>query len=168
MKKILLLILPFALFASEPSGNGYDIVPRVLNFLLFAGILYYFAANPIKNAYRDRINNIAFRLDSVQQKLKESRRKKDDMLAKVQETKLQAASLVETAKKEADLISEKIRNEAKQEILNLEKSFQDQKEFEQRRVTKSVVTQIINDIFADGNSKVDQNELVNIVLKKVG
>ena len=133
--KILLLLFPFVLMAD----GGYDIVPRTINFIIFAAILYYLIANPVKNAYKGRIEGIAARLDNIEQKLKESKAKKDDAIKRVEEAKANADSLVETARKEAFLISERIKEETMQEIVNLEKSFQDQKEFEKRRMVKSDV-----------------------------
>ena len=162
--KILLLLFPFVLMAD----GGYDIVPRTINFIIFAGILYYLIANPVKNAYKGRIESIAARLDNIEQKLKESKAKKDDAIKRVEEAKANADSLVETARKEAFLISERIKEETMQEIVNLEKSFQDQKEFEKRRMVKSVVGEILNEIFASDSVKMDQSELINIMLKRVG
>lgn len=164
----LILIVPFFAFAGAPSGDNYDIVERIINFLIFFGILYYFLAAPIKNAYKGRIEGIANRLESIQKKLKESKAKKDDALRRVEEAKNNALSLIETAKKEALILSEKIKAETNQEIASIEKSFQEQKEFEKRRMVKSVVGEILNEIFASDSLKIDQNELVNIVLKKVG
>ena len=69
---------------------------------------------------------------------------------------------------QAFLISERIKEETMQEIVNLEKSFQDQKEFEKRRMVKSVVGEILNEIFASDSVKMDQSELINIMLKRVG
>ncbi len=162
--KILLLLFPFVLMAD----GGYDIVPRTINFIIFAAILYYLIANPVKNAYKGRIEGIAARLDNIEKKLKESKVKKDDAIKRVEEAKANADSLVETARKEAFLISERIKEETMQEIVNLEKSFQDQKEFEKRRMVKSVVGEILNEIFASDSVKMDQSELINIMLKRVG
>lgn len=162
--KILLLLFPFVLIAD----GGYDIVPRTINFIIFAAILYYLIANPVKNAYKGRIEGIAARLDNIEQKLKESKAKKDDAIKRVEEAKANADGLVETARKEAFLISERIKEETMQEIVNLEKSFQDQKEFEKRRMVKSVVGEILNEIFASDSVKMDQSELINIMLKRVG
>lgn len=162
--KILLLLFPFVLMAD----GGYDIVPRTINFIIFAAILYYLIANPVKNAYKGRIESIAARLDNIEQKLKKSKVKKDDAIKCVEEAKANADSLVETARKEAFLISERIKEETMQEIVNLEKSFQDQKEFEKRRMVKSVVGEILNEIFASDSVKMDQSELINIMLKRVG
>ena len=150
------------------ADGGYDIVPRTINFIIFAAILYYLIANPVKNAYKGRIEGIAARLDNIEQKLKESKAKKDDAIKRVEEAKANADSLVETAKKEAFLISERLKEETMQEIVNLEKSFQDQKEFEKRRMVKSVVGEILNEIFASDSVKMDQSELINIMLKRVG
>ena len=150
------------------ADGGYDIVPRTINFIIFAAILYYLIANPVKNAYKGRIESIAARLDNIEQKLKESKSKKDDAIKRVEEAKANADSLVETARKEAFLISERIKEETMQEIVNLEKSFQDQKEFEKRRMVKSVVGEILNEIFASDSVKMDQSELINIMLKRVG
>ena len=162
--KILLLLFPFVLMAD----GGYDIVPRTINFIIFAAILYYLIANPVKNAYKGRIESIAARLDNIEQKLKESKAKKDDAIKRVEEAKANADGLVETARKEAFLISERIKEETMQEIVNLEKSFQDQKEFEKRRMVKSVVGEVLNEIFASDSVKMDQSELINIMLKRVG
>lgn len=165
--RILLFLLPVFSIASSESAN-YDIVERTLNFLLFFGILLYFIAKPIKQMYLDRINSIATRLESIEEKLRVSKSKKDDVLKRVEEAKANAEALIETAKKEAILLSEKIKKESQNDILNLEKSFKEQKEFEERKMTKLVVSELLNEIFDDKNLKIDQKELINIVLKKVG
>lgn len=167
MKRVAFLIaLPLVIFASEGEKN-YDIVERVLNFLLFFGILLYFIAKPLKQMYLDRISGIANRLESIQEKLRSSQSKRDEALRRVEEAKVNAASLIETAKKEAVNIAEKVKKESINEIANLEKSYKDQKEFEERRVTKSVVAELLSDLFDDKNLKIDQKELINIILKKV-
>lgn len=169
MKKIyLFLSIPLFAMAAGSGEGGYDIWFRIFNFLVFAGILYYFAATPIKNAYKGRIEGIASKLDNIQKKLHESKTKKDDALRRVEEAKNNALSLVETAKKEALILTDKIKSETNQELLSIEKSFQEQKEFEKRRMVKSVVGEVLNEIFESDSLKIDQNELVNIVLKKVG
>ncbi|WP_169764559.1 F0F1 ATP synthase subunit B [Campylobacter mucosalis] len=165
-KFTILLILPIFAFASS-SGTNYDIIERTLNFLLFFGILLYFAAKPLKQMYLNRINGIANKLETIQDKLQASKHKKDEAVKRVEEAKLNAASLIETARKEAVLISEKVKKDSEQEIANLEKSFKEQQEFEERKMTKVVVNEILNEVFVGDNLKVDQKELVNIILKKV-
>ncbi|AQW88059.1 ATP synthase, F0 complex, b subunit [Campylobacter pinnipediorum subsp. caledonicus] len=164
--KILFFMTPVFLLASSEHAN-YDIVERTLNFLLFFGILLYFIAKPLKQMYLDRINSIANKLDSIQEKLKASNNKRDEVLRRVEDSKINAANLIETAKKEAIIIKEKIKKESELDILNLEKSFKEQKEFEERKMVKNLVNEILNNIFDNKDLKLDQKELVNIILKKV-
>ncbi|OPA79935.1 F0F1 ATP synthase subunit B [Campylobacter pinnipediorum] len=164
--KLLFFITPVFLLASSENTN-YDIVERTLNFLLFFGILLYFVAKPLKQMYLDRINSIANKLDSIQEKLKASNNKRDEALRRVEDSKINAANLIETAKKEAIIIKEKIKKESELDILNLEKSFKEQKEFEERKMVKNLVNEILNNIFDNKDLKLDQKELVNIILKKV-
>ena len=101
IKILFFLALPFLAYASEHGGTNYDIVERTLNFLLFFAILVYFAAKPLKALYQSRIDRIANKLESIQEKLRESKAKKDDVLKRVEEAKQNANALIETAKKEA-------------------------------------------------------------------
>lgn len=161
-----LIIFPAFVFAGTAEPN-YDIVERVLNFILFFSILTYFVAKPLKQLHFDRINKIANKLESIQEKLKTSRNKKDEAIKKVEEAKINAAALIETAQKEAINLAQKVKKESEQEIANIEKSFKEQKDFEERKMTKSVVNEILNEIFDKDSLKIDQKELVKIVLKKV-
>jgi|GEM_PF-137177 len=137
------------------------------NFLLFFAILVYFAAKPLKALYQSRIDRIANKLESIQEKLRDSKAKKDDALKRVEEAKQNANSLIETAKKEALNLAAKVKSDTQNDIVNLQKSYKEQKEFEERKMTKSVVNEILSDIFSSDSLKVDQKELVNIILKKV-
>jgi len=160
IKILFFLALPFLAYASEHGGTNYDIVERTLNFLLFFAILVYFAAKPLKALYQSRI-------DRIQEKLRESKAKKDDVLKRVEEAKQNANALIETAKKEAVNLAAKVKKEAQNDIANIEKGYKEQKEFEERKMTKGVVNEILSDIFSSDSLKVDQKELVNIILKKV-
>ena len=72
IKFILLLVAPIFAFGAGNGSGEYDIVPRVINFVIFFSILYYLIAKPIKAAYNGRINSIANRLNAIQEKLKAS------------------------------------------------------------------------------------------------
>ncbi|MBR8463613.1 F0F1 ATP synthase subunit B [Campylobacter sp. faydin G-24] len=166
-KILFLLVLPIFALASDYSGTNYDIVERTLNFLLFFSILAYFVAKPLKQMYQNRIDGIANKLESIQEKLRASKAKKDDVLRRVEEAKVSANFLIETARVEATNLATKIKKEMELEIANLEKGLKEQKEFEERKMTKGVVSDMLNDIFANDGLKFDQKELINIMLKKV-
>lgn len=164
----LLLLAPIALFASGGEGGGStDIIPRTINFLIFAAIMYYYVADAAKEWYLGRKNEIATKLDSIQVKLKESNSKKEIALAKVEEAKANARALVETAKKEAVLLSEKVAQEAEAEIEGLEKAFEDRVTIERRKMQRVIVCEILDEMFKEGSISLDNDEIVKIVTKKV-
>ncbi|ACZ11548.1 F0F1 ATP synthase subunit B [Sulfurospirillum deleyianum] len=164
----LLLLTPIALLASGGEGSGgTDIFPRTVNFLIFVSIMYYYVANDLKAWYVGRKNEIATKLDSIQVKLKESNSKKEIALAKVEEAKVNAKNLIETAKKEAVLLTEKIAQEADAELSNLEKAFQDRMAIEQRRMQREIISNVLDEMFKEGSITLGDDEMVKIVNKKV-
>ncbi|TKX28505.1 F0F1 ATP synthase subunit B [Campylobacter sp. MIT 12-5580] len=167
MKKIgfALAFLPLALFAA-PSGSGeYDIIPRTINFLIFAAILFYFLARPAKEFYNNRISKIATRLEEIQNKVLESKNKKLETIKKLEDAKKEAIVAINTAKKEAELLAIKLKNDTKNDIALLEKHFEEQKVYEQRRMQKEVIAKTLNQMFSE--CKLKQDEILDIMLKKV-
>ena len=157
-----------ALMASGGEGHGgTDIFPRTLNFLIFAAILYYYVADSAKQWYLGRKNDIAAKLDSIQVKLKESNSKKETALQKVEEAKANAKVLVETAKKEAVLLADKVANDTNTEIENLEKAFEDRINIERRQMQRAVVSEVLEGMFKEGSISLDNDEIVKIINKKV-
>ena len=167
MKKYFyLLAVPVVLFAAEGEHN-YDIVAITINFLLFAGILYYFIANPIKNAYKGRINAIEGRLTAVRNKVLEAEKRVEKAKNGVEEARERAKVLVEIGKKEANQAVARIQADAQNELISMKNTFDEQKEFAERSAMRETVSKVLSDVFNDESIQVDQKELVNLVLKKV-
>lgn len=165
---ILFLLAPIALLANGgESDGGSDIIPRTINFLIFAAIMYYYVADAAKQWYVGRKTEIATKLDSIQVKLKESNSKKEVALQKVEEAKANTRVLVETAKKEAILLSEKVAQEAEIEIANLSKAFEDRVNVERRKMQRVIVSEVLDEMFKEGSISLDNDEMVKIVNKKV-
>lgn len=169
MKKIFLLsaFLPSVILASSTGSTDYDIVPRAVNFLIFAAILFYLLANPAKNFYKGRIAKIASRLDDIQKRVLESKNKKLEMIKMIEDAKKEAINAVNIAKKEAELLSQKIEEETKNDIAILEKHFEEQKSYEQRKMQKEVVARILTQVFDSKDTQLKQDDILNIMLKKV-
>jgi F-type H+-transporting ATPase subunit b len=165
--RYMLLLLSPALLLASGGGGETDIVPRAINFAIFASIMYYLLADHVKDAYKGRIAGIADRLNSIQVKVKESVTAKEAAQAKVEEAKANALSLVETSKKEAQLLSAKVANDTDVELQNLEKGFKERTQIEKRRMARTVVANVLDEMFAKGSISIDEEELVKIVMKKV-
>lgn len=172
MKKLiafLMLVLPVVIFASSKNAaeHGTDIIPRTINFVIFAGIIYYLAAKPIKEFFVGRSNSIADQLNSIQEKLKASNKEKEEAKELVVKAKVTAKNVIETTQQEIELQKAKISKDLKAELESIDKSFGDHCEIEKRKMTREVITEILDAVFEEGNLSLEKDELLNIVMKKV-
>lgn len=164
-KYLTILLLPAFAFASE-SGET-DILWRTINFLIFAGLLYYLLASKVKIFFVDRKNSIAKRLDSIQQKLKESRDKKDMAIAKVEEANANAKAIAISSEKETDILISRINEELNLALENMEKSQKEQMEIEKRKMIRQVVNDVLDELFKKSATSIDKQTFINIIMKKV-
>ncbi len=169
MKRMLLLglaIVPVALFANEGAVET-DIVQRTVNFIIFAGILWYLLADKIKAFFAERSLSIQAELDKVQDTLKASQEKVKDAQKKLEEAKKLATEIVEGAKADIDSVKQKVATAVDSDIANLNKNLDEMMKVETSKAKKEVVAQVLEELLSSENINLTQNELVNIVLKKV-
>ncbi len=169
MKRMLLLglaIVPVALFANEGAVET-DIVQRTVNFIIFAGILWYLLADKIKAFFAERSLSIQAELDKVQDTLKASQDKVKDAQKKLEEAKKLAIEIVEGAKADIDSVKQKVATAVDSDIANLNKNLDEMMKVETSKAKKEVVAQVLEELLSSENINLTQNELVNIVLKKV-
>ena len=99
MKKIVvmsLLIVPAVLLASggdaessryfAQTGRETDFWPRVFNFVIFASLLYYLLANPIKNFFKGRTEGISAQLNEIEMKLQAAKDEKKEAQNRLEES----------------------------------------------------------------------------------
>ena len=169
MKKILLTLLsitPLVLFANDSEVHS-DIVERSVNFFIFAAILYYLLADKLKTFFGDRTKSIQAELDKAQEMIKVSQKRVDDANEKVEEAKVIAEELVAAANGDIESIKTKINDAVEQEMKILEKLSIDKQEIEIKQVKKEVVQDILNQLLTNENIALSQDDLANIILKKV-
>ncbi len=172
MKKkyiILLFILPAILFASstQSAEHSTDIVPRTINFIIFAAIIYYLAAKPIKDFFVGRSTSIADKLNLIQEKLKTTHKHREEAKQLVQKAKLKAKNILKITNEEIELQKIKIQKDMEQENEYLDKAFEDFTNIEKRKMTREVISEVLDVVFEDGNLSLKKDELLNVVLKKV-
>ena len=170
MKRILLLglaLAPVAVFASSEGAVETDIVQRTVNFIIFAGILWYLLADKIKAFFAERSLSIQSELDKVQDTLKASQDKVTDAQKKLAEAKKIATEIVEGAKADVDSVKQKVATAVDSDIANLNKNLDEMMKVEISKAKKEVVTEVLEELLSSENIKLTQDELANIVLKKV-
>ncbi len=169
MSRILVLMLSISTlaFASDAGEAGTDIVQRTVNFVLFAGLIWYLVAEPAKNFFQARSQGIADELKKVQDKLNESITLKKEALAKITEAEKFAESLVVTSKKENKVINDNIMVQCETELETLTKQQASVTEFEQRKMVRNVVDKVLNDVLSQSSDSFDKEAMANVILKKV-
>jgi len=170
MKKVLVMTLfvSASLFASSGAEHGgTDIVARTINFLIFAAILWYLLAKPIKGFFSGRAAEIAGRLNSIQDKLRESKAEKEAAESRVEEAKAFAAELAVTTEKEKEILRKQIEAQSVNEIAVLEKQVKDKEALAERQMVRGVVESVLSDVAAQSTASLDKETMADIIMKKV-
>ena len=172
MRKLLWMtafLAPAALLASghEAAEGGTDFVPRLVNFLIFVGILWYFVAEPIKKFFTGRSAEIADRLEEVQRRLKETKEAKEAAQKAYEAAKQTAEEIIESAKKESQLLAKKLDEQLKAELENLEKLQAEKMEVEKRQMVRKTVDGVLEELFKGDAVGMDEKKFVNLIMKKV-
>ena len=170
MSKILLplLFVSASLFASEHAADaGTDIVQRTVNFVIFAGILWYLLAEPVKNYFGGRSKSIADELQKVQERLRESKQAKEVAEAKINEARNLAEEIMKAASKEGKILNEKILKQCDADIENLQKQSVALMALEQRKMVRQLVDEIMADVLTRESSALDKEAMAGIIMKKV-
>lgn len=169
MSRILLLIIMISTcaLASEAGHSETDIVQRTVNFLLFVGLIWYLVGEPAKAYFASRSQGISDELKKVQEKLEESITLKKEALAKISDAEKFAKDLAVAAKKENKVINDKIMTQCDADLEVISKQNVSTKEFEQRKMVRSVVQTVLNETLAQSSDSFDKEAMVNVILKKV-
>jgi len=157
----------FASEQAEATGTETDIVQRTVNFLIFAGIVYYLIAEPVKGYFTGRTQGIADELEKVQNRLKESKSAKEAANAKIEEAKVLAEEIMSSCKKENVIINEKMAAQLEFDLTNLEKQQGDVMELDKRQMVRNVVEEVLSEALGQDNSGLDKDAFADIILKKV-
>lgn len=172
MNKIIftLMVISGYAFASAHGAEaeaGTDIVQRTVNFLIFAGIVYYLIAEPVKNYFNGRSEAIASELEKVQEKLRESKEAKAEAVQGIADAKVFAQNLLETAKKENKLLNDKVMKQCEVDLENLSQQNNSLIEFEKREMIRGMVTEVMSDVLKDEETTLDEKTMADIITKKV-
>jgi len=163
---LLLMISTYAL-ASEAEHAGSDIVQRTVNFLLFAGLIWYLVGEPAKNFFASRSQAIADELKKVQEKLDESLTQKKEALAKISDAEKFAEELAVSSKKENRILNDNIMLQCDVELEAMVKQHASKKNFEQRNMVRDVVETIVAETLDQSTEIFDREAMANVILKKV-
>jgi F-type H+-transporting ATPase subunit b len=181
MKKLLLvslLLLPAVLLASSGHGeeaNRYliqtgresDFWPRVINFTIFAALLWYLLANPIRNFFTERSEGIASQLKEIEEKLQAAKDEKKEAQARLDESIKRAEQIIADAKKEAVILAQKIAEANAQELEVMDKQFAEKIALEERKATREAIDEVLSENITADDIMLDEAKVVDIISRKV-
>ncbi|MEA1952897.1 MAG: F0F1 ATP synthase subunit B [Campylobacterota bacterium] len=180
MKKIVLLsllIAPAILLASggdaestryfAQTGRETDFWPRVVNFTIFASVLYYLIANPIKNFFIGRRDGIAAQLSEIEEKLQAAKDEKRNAQTRLDESSKKADQIIEDAKKEAILLAEKITESNINELALMEKQFEEKMTLEERKSARGAINEILSENITNDDIMINESKVIEVISKKV-
>jgi F-type H+-transporting ATPase subunit b len=174
-----LLVVPALLLASGHSDGGEatkyfaltgrqtDILPRSVNFLIFAGLLYYLIADKLKAFLVGRQEGIANQLKEIENKLELAKKEERNAQALVKESEVKAKTIVADAKNEAVMLGEKIMQANVQDIAILDKQMQEKMDLEAKKSIKDTIASILNKNIGTDDVELSNKSVVSIIDRKV-
>ena len=164
---VLMLMMSTIALASDAEHASTDIVQRTVNFLLFAGLIWYLVAEPVKNYFASRSQAIEDEMQKIQDKLKETISLKKEALVKISEAEKFAEDLVVSSKKENKILNDSVMTQCDVDLELLSKQQTTLMDFEQRKMVRSVVEETLSDVLTQTSDSFDKEAMANVILKKV-
>ncbi|MEA3491473.1 MAG: capsid protein p24 [Campylobacterota bacterium] len=172
-----LLVVPTIILASSghaeesryfaQTGRETDFIPRIFNFLIFIGLLYYLLAKPIKDFFTGRQKDISDQLKEIEAKLQASKDKKREAELNLEESKKKADEILETAEKEAVILAAKISSNSDNELKALEKQYEEKSTLEERRVIREAISDVLSNNITTSDIPLDEKKVIDLIDKRV-
>lgn len=175
MKKILLLslfVLPAMLLASGnteetryflQTGREYDFLPRVVNFTIFVGLLYYLLSQPIKSFFKERSLGISTQLNEIELKLQSAKDEKKEAQSRVTSSEAKAKEIISDANAEAVLLASKIVTANEYELALLDKQQDEKMMLEERRLAREAIDEVLGENITVDDIHLDTQKVISII-----
>ncbi|MFP6323106.1 F0F1 ATP synthase subunit B [Helicobacter pylori] len=161
----LILLSPLCATGSDISQT--DIIERSLNFLLFAGILWYFLAKKLRSFLRSKSLEISKRLEEIQAQLKVSKENKKKLLKELEQAKEKAELIISDANKEAYTITQKYELQTKMDVENLIKNSKALMDLEVKKIKRELVESVFKDLRESKKVSFNTQDCVNILKQRL-
>jgi len=181
MKKLALLsllIVPAILLASgggedgasrylAQTGRESDFWQRVINFTIFASLLWYLIASPIKNFFVGRKEGIAAQLKEIEDKLQAAKDEKKEAQTRLDESSKKADQIIAYAKKEAAHVAQKIAETNENDLTLMDKQLAERMTTEEKKAAREAIDEILNENITNDDIAINETKVVDIISKKV-
>jgi F-type H+-transporting ATPase subunit b len=149
------------------TGRSSDFVPRIFNFLIFAGLLYYLIAEPVRNFFQGRRERIASQLKEIEARLQEAKEARKAAEQNLAESEKKAKEILEDAEKEAALLTERYKELGQRELEALERQFRERIELEERKMQRETIVELLDENIAIDDIPLTGSQVIETLAKKV-
>jgi len=144
-----------------------DFFYRVFNFAIFAGLVYYLVANPIKEFFIGRSEGIANRLKEIEAKLQATKDAKKEAEANLLKAEAKAKEIIADAANEAKLLSSNIAEKNEALLSTMEKQAIEKQLLESKKATRTTINNLLEDGITNDDIAIDESKVVSLISKKV-
>ncbi len=162
-----LLLASVAVFASGSGHTETDIIPRAVNFLIFAALAYYLLADKLKAFFSGRTASIAKAYEDAENKIKEAKAALNEAKAKKEEAAKIANELVVSAKSDAILQVKKIAEHGDEEVVRIKKAADEEMLMLRKKAIVDVVESTMDEIITKDGFGVADKDFAKIIAKRV-
>jgi F-type H+-transporting ATPase subunit b len=149
------------------AGRSTDFLPRIVNFLIFAGLAYYLVARPIKDYFVGRRTGIADRLNAIEAKLQEAKDARKRAEQAVEESKVKAKEIAADTEKEIVLLKQRFEETIERDLVLLEKQQEEKQEMEERKMVRETLDSVLDSGIAAEDIPLSADTVIDLVAKKV-
>jgi len=149
------------------TGRSYDIVPRIFNFLVFFGLLYYLIAEPIRNYFAGRREGIASQLKEIESRLQEAKEARKAAEQALAESEKKAKEILEDAEKEVALLTQRYQELGIRELEALERQYQERIEMEERKMQRETIVSLLDENIRPEDIPLSGSQVIQTLAKKV-
>ncbi len=171
-----LAVPAFALIAGEGeatshyatiAGRETDFVPRLFNFIIFAGLVYYLVADMIRNFFQERKDKIASQLSEIETHLQEAKSAKKRAEQTLAESEKKAQEILEDAKKEALLLSTRYKELGEKEEISLENQYKERMDMQKRKMQRELIVSLLDENINSDDIPLSGTQIINNLAKEV-
>jgi len=175
---VFFLVPSFALASGDAHGGGSQLIDlgwRVLNFIVFAAILYFAAAKPIKNFLNGRIEGIRKDLSDAEKGKEDAEKKLKDYMDRLASLEGEIQEIQDTLKKEGEVERDRIIEAANEAAEKIKQQAVFSANQEMKRAVASIREEVADaavslaeKMLVKDLKKDDQKKLVNEYLQGLG
>lgn len=151
-------------FASEHE-TSYDILPRTVNFVVFAILIYYLIANALADFFAKRKEEIASKFEKAQERITSAKSKQEQAKLDLEKAKDKATQIVQNSKKEAELLRKNLISKHEQVCEILRKQKEESQEVARKKMIREIVSQEMEVIL--GSVSANKESMLNTLIKRM-